>query len=163
MPAPRLLYRASLLLAGLSSVLLSSTVFADGPVYRTITREYHTDSYYTKGLMVSEVTAAGSGAKFVETENTYALRDVTTGKTGTSVDAGSTTATIFPMLARTDRRFYEGQGSPGKATYTTHEYDALGNVIHFADAGDPGAADDVEALINYSGADAACQANHIKQ
>ena len=68
-------HRASLLLAGLFSVFLSSAVFADGLVYRTITREYRTDSYYTKGLMVSEVTAAGSGAKFVETENTYELRD----------------------------------------------------------------------------------------
>ncbi len=38
---------------------------------------------------------------------------------------------------------------PGKTTYETYEYDSLGNVIHFFDAGDVGAADDVDAVIGY--------------
>ena len=54
------------------------------------------------------------------------------------------------MLIRTDRRFYEGQMAAGKATYTTHRYDSLGNVTYFFDAGDGGASDDVEADIAYS-------------
>jgi len=37
----------------------------------------------------------------------------------------------------------------GKTTYETYEYDSLGNVIHFFDAGDVGAADDVDAVIGY--------------
>ena len=54
------------------------------------------------------------------------------------------------MLTRTDRRFHEGNASPGKTTYTTHEYDPLGNVTRFTDAGDTGAADDVVAVIAYT-------------
>ena len=95
-----------------------------------------------------ERTADGLNRPFLETENTYSLRNVDTG--AEPADGASTTATIFPMLTRTDRRFYEGQASPGKSTYTTHKYDAYGNVTEFADAGDTGAADDVLAKIQYA-------------
>ena len=72
-------------------------------------------------------------------------------------DLASTTATIFPGLARVDRRFFEGQAAPGKATYELQEYDALGNQTRQFDAGDPGAEDDLEAAMEYS----ACTSTHI--
>ncbi|HEY0734504.1 MAG TPA: SpvB/TcaC N-terminal domain-containing protein, partial [Herpetosiphonaceae bacterium] len=124
-------------------------------VYRRVIREFRTDSYYTKGLLTRErmermegPTAHPVARPFTETEHTYRLLNVDTGND--LVNTQSTTATVFPQLIRTDERFYEGQPTPGKSTFTTNEYDALGNVTRFFDAGDPGAQDDVAATINYS-------------
>lgn len=151
MTRPRLPF---LLLACLSAQALA----VDPPVYRTVTYDYRTDSYYTKGLLAKEVTADDAGRPYLETEQTYVLKDVGTGGAG---DAASLTATLFPQLVRTDKRFYEGQFAAGKATHTLHDYDALGNVVRFFDAGDSGAADDVDAYINYSNANPACASRHI--
>ena len=75
------------------------------------------------------------------------LRDVTTG--AEPADASSTTATVFPMLTRTDERFHEGHATPGKTTYTVNHYDALGDIDVTTDYGDTGTADDVIAQIGY--------------
>src|SRR4029077_4314806 len=63
----------------------------------------------------------------------------------------------------TDKRFYEGQPSPGKTTFTANTYDAFGNVATFADAGEIGAADDVLATVTYTNCQPAyiIKANHI--
>ncbi|MFZ3090664.1 MAG: SpvB/TcaC N-terminal domain-containing protein [Nitrospirota bacterium] len=121
---------------------------ANNALYRIITREYLNDTFYTKGLLKKELTNDSSARPYIETENTYLLRDVDTGYE--PADGASATAAIFPMLIRTDRRFYEGQMAAGKATYTTHRYDTLGNIAYFFDAGDGGASDDVEADIAYT-------------
>jgi hypothetical protein len=34
------------------------------------------------------------------------------------VNLNHLTATVFPELRRVDKRFYEGQATPGKTTYT---------------------------------------------
>jgi RHS repeat-associated protein len=124
-------------------------------LYRTVVREFRNDSYYTRGLLERVRTLDDAGRPFNETENTYLLRDVATG--AEPADPQSRTATIFPMLVRTDERFYEGNPAPGKSTFTTQSYDALGNVDRFTDAGDSGAQDDVEAIIDYT----ACAATHV--
>src|SRR5712692_5533264 len=132
-------------------------------LYRTITRSYRTDGYYTKGLLSSEVTADALGRPFTETDNTYVLRDVDLNVQ--PVDGTSTTATIFPQLTRTDRLFFEGQLSPGKTTFTTHTYDAFGNIATFADDGEPGTtADNVFATITYTNCQPAyiIKPNHIE-
>ncbi|UWQ09737.1 SpvB/TcaC N-terminal domain-containing protein [Aliiroseovarius crassostreae] len=116
-------------------------------VYRTITNSYDNTSYYGKGLMLSSLTQDAAGNRYLETTNSYAFRDVHAGSAG---DVASLTATIFPQLVRTDKAFYEGQGSAGKSTYTTFAYDYLGNVTRFFDAANlDTAADDVESLISY--------------
>lgn len=126
---------------------------------RSIEREFLNDSFYTKGLLRRETLLNAAAAPFTEMENTYLLRDVQSGTVPAS--GASTTATLFPMLTRTDKRFYEGRPSPGKATFTTHDYDAFGNVSRFFDAGDTTPADDIEAEIAYTGADSVCVANHL--
>ena len=128
-------------------------------LFRSIQREYLTSSYYTKGLLQRELTADAAARLFLETENNYVLRDVDTGTE--PADASSTTATVFPQLTRTDRRFYEGGTVAQKATATLHEYDTLGNVKRFADTGDVGAADDVLAVIDYTASDPACVSTYI--
>ena len=130
-----------------------------GAVYRTITREFRTDGYYTRGLVTRELTTDAAGNKFLETVNTYSLRDVAD-PTATA-DPRSTTATIFAQLVRTDKKFYEGQAVPGKSTFTTMEYDALGNTTRSFDAADTGSADDVDTRIQYTADDPACQSAYI--
>jgi RHS repeat-associated protein len=129
-------------------------------VYRSITHEYRTDGHYTRGLPTREITTDAAGRRFTETENTYAPRDVA--NPAAAADPRSTTATIFPQLVRTDRRFYEGQPSPGKSTFSTMEYDEVGNLTRSVDAGDVGAGDDVEARIRYTSQNPACQAAYLQ-
>ncbi len=114
-------------------------------------------SFYTNGLLQREILQDAQGRPFTETENAYVVRDEATGQPLASLS--STTATGFPQLVRTDRRFYEGNSSPGKTTYTTHEYDAFGNVNRFTDGGDEGATDDIDATIVYTN----CQPAYIIQ
>ena len=124
-----------------------------GVVYRAVTQDFHTDSYYTKGLVKRELTTDGAGRPYLATENRYALMPVA----GGAADPASTHAALFPALVRTERSFHEG-GQGTKRTHTTFEYDAWGNVTRFTDAGDEGSDDDVEALINYS---VGCTDRHI--
>ena len=124
-------------------------------LYRATVRDYRTDSYYTRGLITRERLLDAAARPFVETENTYELRDAETQLP--VADPKSTTATVFPALVRTDRRFYEGSATPGKTTYSTQEFDAFGNVVHQLDVGDAGSQDDLEASFEYG----ACDATHI--
>jgi RHS repeat-associated protein len=122
---------------------------ANEVLYRSMVREFLNDSYYRKGLLKRETLVDAQGRPFTETENTYQLRDV--GTAAAPADPASVAATLFPELIRTDRRFYEGQTSPGKTTFSTNEYDALGNIVRFTDDGEPGVAtDNVDAVIAYT-------------
>ncbi|RKZ54020.1 MAG: hypothetical protein DRR16_14190 [Candidatus Parabeggiatoa sp. nov. 3] len=68
---------------------------------------------------------------------------------GELVSLNHLTATVFPELRRTEKRFYEGKPQAGKATYTENQFDTLGNIIHFVDGADVGTQDDVKAVIGY--------------
>ena len=131
---------------------------AGDAVYRTVTSDYRVDSHYARGLLTRTLTSDAAGRPFTEIENTYQLRDVATGATA---DPASTTATVFPSLARTDRRFYEGQPAAGVSTFVEMAYDEFGNVIRTFDAADAGAADDVEARFGYTATDPACRDRHL--
>jgi RHS repeat-associated protein len=131
---------------------------AGDAVYRTMTSDYLVDSYYTRGLLTRTLTADGAGRPFVETANTYQLRDVATGG---AANPASTTATVFPLLARTDKRFFEGEATAGKSTFVEMSYDEYGNMIRSFDVADAGAADDVEGRFGYTASDPACRDRHI--
>jgi len=118
-------------------------------LYRSMVREFLNDSYYRKGLLKRETVQDAQGRPFTETENSYQLRDVATGLA--PADPASVAATLFPEMIRSDRRFYEGQTSPGKTTFTTNEYDAVGNITRFTDDGESGiVTDNVDATIAYT-------------
>ncbi len=119
---------------------------AEAP-YRTITRLYRTDSFYLKGFIEKETVAGAQGNKYTETENAYVVRDEATGNPLT--DLTDLTAVGFPMLVRTDKRWFEGQTVAGKTTFETFEYDEYGNISRYIDGSDQGPADDVEAVIAY--------------
>lgn len=128
-------------------------------LYRTVTSTYLNDSYYTRGLAADELTADAAGHPFLDTQNSFQLRDVLTG--AVPADGQSTTATIFPALVRTDKRTFEGQPQPGQSTHTEMDYDQFGNQTRLFDAGDPGSAGPTETLTKYTASDPACQASYI--
>ncbi|WP_105970589.1 SpvB/TcaC N-terminal domain-containing protein [Streptomyces geranii] len=121
---------------------------------RASTTRYETGSHYTRGLVKSQTVADSSGALFTETRNTYALRDVATGE---PADGGSTGATLFPQLVRTESRWYEGEAEPGQSTSVELSYDELGNVVRTIDHGEAGAADDLVTRTRYT----ECADTHI--
>ncbi|MFI6603637.1 SpvB/TcaC N-terminal domain-containing protein [Nonomuraea sp. NPDC050536] len=121
---------------------------ADDVVFRSITHAFRTDGPYTRGLPTRTLTTDASGKKFLETESDYVLKDID--HPDTAADPHSTTATIFPQLVRTDSRYFEGQANPVKSTFTTMEYDQLGNVTRTFDAGEAGAADDLDSRVAYT-------------
>ena len=117
------------------------------PLYRSVVREYADDSYYTKGLLKRETTRDAAGNLFAETVHSYDLRNVDTGTAGNPQDRS---ATIFPQLTRTDRRFYEGAPAPAKSTFATFEYDSLGEMTRTLDTGDDGSDDDLLTELTYT-------------
>ncbi len=122
-------------------------------VYRSVSTKYFNTNYYGKGLELSSTTADGGGNKYLQTINTYRLRDIESPTNDVALDdatAGSSaTATQFSMLVKTEHYFFEG-GSNSKYTYNTYGYDDFGNVTSYFDAGDSSADDDVDATISYS-------------
>lgn len=126
------------------------------PLYRSTVREYADDSYYTKGLLKRETTRDAAGNLFAETVHTYELRNVDTGTAG---DPQDRSATIFPHLTRTERRFYEGAAVAAKSTFTTFQYDGLGDITQTLDAGDDGTDDDLSTVVGYTD----CPATRVHQ
>jgi len=126
-------------------------------VYRKIVHDFATDSYYTHGLSLRDRTYDASGGLFSNTQNTYVLRDVTTG--AEPGDGTSITATIFPMLTRTDNWFYEGGATAVKNTAVFNHYDSYGDIDTYTDVGEPGtSADDVVANVTYT----TCANTHVR-
>jgi RHS repeat-associated protein len=131
---------------------------AGDAVYRAVTSDYRTDSFYTRGLLTRTLTTDAAGRPFQELRNTYQLRDIASGQ---PANPSSTSASVFPLLSREDKFFYEGQPSPGKSTFTEMAYDEFGNLTRSFDSADVGTADDVEFLYGYSGSDPACRNRNI--
>jgi RHS repeat-associated protein len=118
-------------------------------IYLTVERNYLNDSFYTKGMLEREIIRDGDGRTYTEILNTYTLIDTETQGIFNDQYPFNMTATVFPQLTRTDKNFYEGENYPGVTTYTTFDYDELGNVTEFFDAGGYGYGDDVHAEIEY--------------
>ena len=84
--------------------LLEPTADGGEKVYRTVTRNYDTTGFYSRGLLLGEATADGAWRKLLETRYTWFLRDIETGDE--LADPGDDVATVFPELRRTDRLFH---------------------------------------------------------
>ncbi|MFH8477069.1 SpvB/TcaC N-terminal domain-containing protein [Streptomyces sp. NPDC018000] len=130
----------------------------DDAVRRTVTDEYRTDGYVSRGLLTRTLTEDGAGHPYRETLNTYRLLDTSTDK---EADPKSRTATVFPQLTRVEEKHYEGAAAAEKSTFTDLSYDEYGNVIRTFDAGDEGTADDLETVYAYSGSDTQCRNQHL--
>jgi len=75
--------------------------------YRRVVQTMSNDSYFTKGLLLTETLLDKEGNKYTEKENTYELKAVK----AEGVAAGEV---LFPALKQTQQRFYEGQAQAGK-------------------------------------------------
>ena len=117
-------------------------------VYRSTVQDFRVDSFYTHGLLARERLYRSDGAPMTDTQNTYVLRDVTTGVE--PADGASTSAPIFPMLTRTDERFHEARATALKTTATVNHYTDFGDIDVRTESGDTGSADDVIARISYT-------------
>jgi len=132
---------------------------AGDAVFRTTTREFRTDSHYTRGLPTRTVTADAAGNPFEEKAQTYRLQDADV--PARTADPASLTASLFPQLVREDTKIHEGQATAGQATYTETAYDDYGNVIRTFESGEPGTADDLESTVRFTAEDAACRGTNI--
>lgn len=119
------------------------------PVYTTVTQTFANDNYYEKGLLLSEVMTDGEGNKFIEKENVYELKNITSGEEVTDNEKVSDSGNAFPALVQTRQRFYEGQSDAGKSTRMEYGYDKKGNVVTYTDHGDDTPEDDLSAAISY--------------
>ncbi|WP_242158318.1 SpvB/TcaC N-terminal domain-containing protein [Aestuariivivens sediminis] len=116
-------------------------------IYRSIIENYHTDNYYSKGLLATMIVEDAEGRKFTETESIYVLRDIHSGEiaSNTNTDDGA----FFPALEKTQIQYYEGQSEPEKSSSQEYKYDAVGNLIKYTDFGDEGSDDDYTTFISY--------------
>ncbi|MFJ7416102.1 SpvB/TcaC N-terminal domain-containing protein [Streptomyces sp. NPDC098077] len=130
----------------------------DDAVRRTVTDEYRTDGYVSRGLLTRTLTEDGAGHRYRETLNTYRLLDTSTDQ---DADPKSRTATVFPQLTRVEEKHYEGAATAGRSTFTDLSYDDYGNVTRTFDAGDEGTADDLETVFAYNGSDTQCRDQHL--
>jgi hypothetical protein len=101
---------------------------AGNAVYRAVTQDFHTESYYTKGLIKRELTSDGAGRPYLETENTDALKFVGAGE---ATDPASTHATLFPALVRTERASTRGRRTSARPcpTFTWRAPDATTQAV----------------------------------
>jgi RHS repeat-associated protein len=147
--------------AGLHGTGITPAQLKSTPAYRKTEQIYANSSFYDKGLLLSETMFDASGRRYVETVNRYEFW-----KLGDALGAitdplqlarfgDRASATLFPRLTRTDKRFYEGQSNAGQSSYTEHVYDTLGNITHFAEGGD--GIEPVAAQIDYTN----CSASYI--
>ena len=126
-----------------------------GEPYRTVTRTYGNAGFYSRGLLLGEVTTDGAGRRHLETRHTWFLRDVDTGDELADPLAGL--ATVFPELRRTDRLFFEGGDAAAQETGVLYEHELRegapgvkwSNLVRVTDLGGEGAADDLQLDIGY--------------
>jgi RHS repeat-associated protein len=118
-------------------------------VYTITTSSYSNDNFYMKGAQLSELIQSADGKKYSQKINTYELKDIFTGAPLPASYKTNNAGAAFVALVRNDVLYYEGQPQPGKSTYTTYSYDTKGNITGYADFGDEGPADDMNASITY--------------
>ena len=107
--------------------------------YRIVTRKFANDSFFRKGLLLSERLTDGAGNPYSSTGNSYTFFPV----------EGTDGKARFPALTKTTKLFYEGQAVARKSTSTKYTYDRYGNVLSYHDQGDLGEADDYITTITY--------------
>ncbi|MDO9384542.1 MAG: SpvB/TcaC N-terminal domain-containing protein [Hyphomicrobiaceae bacterium] len=115
--------------------------------YRVVERLYNNTTFYNKMLLARETLSNGTGNPFTQVEHTYVVRDEANQLP--LVNPSDLTARAFAQLTRTDKRWFEGQATAGKATFETFAYDTYGNVAQYLDTSEAGPADDVTADITY--------------
>lgn len=133
----------------------------DDPVLRFTERTYRNQTIFDRGLLTSETLKAPDGRPLKETRSEWKLVEVRDLASGTPADLGNRpddpAGTRFFAISvarertKVEQRWYEGNGNLGQQTWTTYEYDDLGNVGRQVDVGEPeDPNDDVTAITTWS-------------
>lgn len=117
--------------------------------YRRTVQVFENRYYHLKGLLLRENVQDTTGKIFAETRNEYQVRHLATGAVLAPDFDKNASETAFPALTKTQKNIREGQPAPGLQNEVTFDYDLLGNVTDYADAGDGSANNWVKASIQY--------------
>lgn len=136
------------------------------PVYRRADLRFANGTYAERGLPLETRLTSGDGSLFADNLYTYELREVVNGDPSsceavhddTWITAGRP---VFPALIRTEQRAHEGDAMAFVPSVETMDYDCLGNVTRYVNAGGQGSADDYVATISYSASEPACESSHV--
>ncbi len=141
---------------GYSSVIERQRSFADNSVLRSVEQTYLNDNIFDSGLLTSQVLKAPDGHALQETRSTWSLIDLAT-NSAANLAADPVillNVAVAAVQTRTEQRWFDASGGVGEETWSTFEYDALGNVLIQVDVGEPEAAsDDVTATMEFTGCD----------
>lgn len=154
---------------------VDTRVVNNPPAYRRVTRDYHNQNFFSKGLLAREevkgLAAEFAGEQvFSVTTNAFQLKNLGTGTflnpAAPAEDAHGIFSAVFPELRSVQKTRSErlADGSTGSETISTevrHQYDLLGNVVDVVDLGDAGVTDDFHAVISYTTGDASCADRYI--
>ena len=119
-------------------------------VYRTTIQTYSNDTYYTKGLLLTDTLMDADGQLFITTQYDYELRNPLT-STVQVLPIGLTAddSLAFPALRKMTKSYYEGAATAGIVHTTRYNYDLKGNTILYVDEGNGTEGDEVRAVISY--------------
>jgi RHS repeat-associated protein len=122
---------------------------SDDPVIRVVRRDYSNSTVFDSGLLLRQAVLTPAGAVLQETKTTYSLIDLATkapaNLAATQQDPAGLrllTMAVAPLQTKVEQRWFEAGGGVGQETWTTYEYDGLGNVVRQVDVGEPELADD---------------------
>lgn len=120
----------------------------NGQVYRKYIYTYANDTYYRKGLLLSERMVDVQGNPYTSTSYTYELRNAMTGVVLPD-NFAEDGASVFPARVQVDKAYYEGKNQPGIIYATEYDYDERGNITQYIDKGNGQLEDEVTARISY--------------
>lgn len=133
----------------------------DDPVLRKIERHYRNATIFDNGLLTDEVLKTPGDKALKETVTEWKLVELKDLAAGKPADVGHrdddpADLRFFGMSVARERtkveqRWYDGNGNLGESTWTTFDYDDLGNVTKQVDKGEPeNPDDDVTSITTWS-------------
>jgi RHS repeat-associated protein len=130
----------------------------DDPLLRSVERRYRNATVFDQGLVTSERTLAPDGTPLRETRSDWSLVDLATGREAEVAPTADDPAgvrllgtAVGPVRTRVEQRWYDDTGALGERTWSTYDYDELGNVVRQVDVGEPElAGDDLIMSIVYT-------------
>ncbi|MGH9222291.1 MAG: SpvB/TcaC N-terminal domain-containing protein [Acidimicrobiales bacterium] len=131
----------------------------DDPVLRSIEREFLNGTVFESGLLKREALLTPDEKRLKETTNDWQFLslDNPKGRIDLSFDPSDAAGlrflplTVAPQQTKVTHRWFDAAGDVGQETWSTFEYDDLGNVARLLDVGEPElASDDVVAITTYS-------------
>ncbi len=142
----------------------------DDPLLRSVERTFRNGTVFESGIMTSEVLQAPGGRPLKETRTEWRFVDLATGqpddlgfRPGDAAGVRFLGMSVAPQRTKVEHRWYDEGGGLGQQTWSTFEYDDLGNVVREVDFGEPELPeDDVTAVTTYSSCPDSASDDYLK-